>query len=152
MQLTNLWQRQCIWGHLLSDSLPLVDLIIIILFMFHMSYFIDCWNSHLHLPESDSHPDITDLCSFFLISVFFYISLDSTLLVIVRKISLFIKFHLLLTRVKVSYSSAVNCRKTCLIILLGLLVKHYYHNGQGRIILKFMSLSIGNRSEENWNV
>lgn len=115
MQLTNLWQRQCIWGHLLSDSLPLVDLIIIILFMFHMSYFKDCWNSHLHLPESDSHPDITDLCSFFLISgFFFYISLDSTLLVIVRKISLFIKFHLLLIRVKVSYRSAVNCRKNML--------------------------------------
>lgn len=42
-----------------------------ILFMSHMSYFVDCWNSHLHLPESDSHPDITDLCSFFLISGFF---------------------------------------------------------------------------------
>lgn len=51
---------------------------------------------------------------FFNIWFFFYISLDSTLLVIVRKISLFIKFHLLLIRVKVSYSSAVNCSKNML--------------------------------------
>lgn len=31
--------------------------------------------SLLHLPESDSHPDITGLCSFFLISGFFFIFL-----------------------------------------------------------------------------